>query len=237
MSWGTSSKCLVIAHRGDTQAAPENTLPAFESALALGVDGIELDLQLTRDGHVVIFHDDTLSRLAGRPEAVKALDLSELRSLRIGSEAIPTLSEVLDLVMDRLLLNLELKTSCFFSSSLERATLRLLKSFGLKDSILLSSFFPQSLWKMKRLAPDLARGYLFEKHYRIHRCLLPWTHPLSINAPLAAANAKFIQTEHAAGRRVFVWTVNSEDDMKRLMKAGADGLITDEPRRLLSLRS
>ncbi len=237
MSWATSSKCLVIAHRGDTQEAPENTLPAFEAALALGVDGIELDLQLTRDGHVVVFHDDTCLRLAGRPEAVRDLTLPELRSLRISGEVIPTLEEVLDLVIDRLFLNLELKTNYFFSSSLEKATLRLLKSFGLKDSILISSFFPQSLWKMKRLAPDLARGYLFEKYFRLHQCLIPWVRPLSINAPLAAADAGFIQAEHDAGRRVFIWTVNAEDDMKRLMKAGADGLITDEPRRLLSLRS
>src|SRR5262245_45207319 len=108
MNWETSNKPLVIAHRGDTHAALENTMPAFESALKLGVDGIEMDLQLSRDGRVVVFHDDDLERLAGRPGSVSELNWTELENIPLASGGrIPTLETLLDLARDRCLLNLE----------------------------------------------------------------------------------------------------------------------------------
>jgi hypothetical protein len=114
MNWATSSllyehqrepcrgkrpkRCLVIAHRGDTKAGLENTLPAIESAIRLGVDGVEVDLQLTRDGQVVLFHDDDLRRLAGQEGMIGDLTLVECRSLRLANgSGVPTLEELLDL--------------------------------------------------------------------------------------------------------------------------------------------
>src|SRR5262245_60931962 len=106
MNWETSKKPLVIAHRGDTQAALENTMPAFESALRLSVDGIEMDLQLSRDGRVVIFHDDDLLRLAGRPGSIEDFTLAELEQIPLANGGrIPTLDSLLDLAHDRCLLN------------------------------------------------------------------------------------------------------------------------------------
>src|SRR5262245_36503806 len=102
---------LIIAHRGDTHAALENTMTAFESALTLGVDGIEMDLQLSRDGRVVVFHDDDLLRLAGRPGSIEDFTLAELERIPLSNGGrIPTLEDVLDLIRDRCLLNLEIKT-------------------------------------------------------------------------------------------------------------------------------
>lgn len=231
---------LAIAHRGDTKAGVENTLPAVESALKMGVDGVEVDLQLTRDGRVVLFHDDNLLRLGSVDAAIGKKTLAELKTLALSDSrshqgTIPTLEDLLDLVRDRVLLNLEIKRHWSFSAALEQRTVSLLREFRLRDSILVSSFYPLTLFRMRRLAPEIARGYLFEKYFWIHRGIIPWVRPFSMNSPRSYATKNFVESHHRAGRRVFVWTVNDEDDMRVCMESGVEGIITDEPRRLLTL--
>lgn len=236
MNWEIS-RTLIIAHRGDTKAGLENTLPAIESALQSGVDGVEVDLQLTRDGRVVLFHDDGLRRLAGRDGTIGDLTLAECRALKLtGNSSIPTLEELLDLTRDRCLLNLEIKTRPHWwapgDGRLEATIADTLGKFSMAESILISSFHPLPLWRMRRMAPHLKRGVLFESKYWVHRMALPFTAPFSIHAPLAQVTEAFVKAAHDAGRRFLVWTVNAEDDMKRCLEAGVDGIITDEPRRL-----
>jgi glycerophosphoryl diester phosphodiesterase len=240
MNWETSKTPLVIAHRGDTHAALENTMPAFESALRLGVDGIEMDLQLSRDGRVVLFHDDDLARLASRPGTIGDFAAAELERIPLSNGGrIPTLETLFDLVRDRCLLNLEIKTRprwhAFGSGRLERAVAEVLKRFGLGESILVSSFHPLPLWRMRRLAPHLRRGVLFDSKLWLHRMAMPFTSPFSLNAPRALTSEGLVRSAHDAGRRVLVWTVNDENDMKQCLEAGVDGIITDEPRRLKAL--
>lgn len=241
MSSGTFKKPLIIAHRGDTKAGLENTLAAVAAALMLGVDGVEVDLRITRDGRVVLFHDDDLLRLAGRPGSIESLDWTELRKISLtGGFPIPTLEELLDLVKDSVLLNLELKVARPLSGELERRSTEILARFP-KARLLLSSFQPLSLWRLRRLAPQIPRGYLFEKHWGLHRMLVPLLQPDAVNAPLNHVNRDLVVRQQRAGRRVFVWTVNNENDMKSCMSlgvdGGVDGLITDEPRKLLELVS
>lgn len=235
MNWGTS-KTLIIAHRGNTGAAIENTLPAIESAIQLGVDGVEVDLQLTSDGRVIVFHDWDLRRLAGQDRLIEKSTLDELRAVRSGNVTIPTLEELLDLVKARCLINLELKTLCYFRGDLERKVVQILRSFPHQDLLLISSFNPFALRRMKHLAPHLLRGYLFEDKPLLHRWIQPWVSPFSINAPLSETHRALVERAHRDGRRFFVWTVNHENDMKELIRMGVDGIITDHPKGLLKLR-
>lgn len=240
MNWEISKRLLIIAHRGDTQAGLENTLPAIESALKLGVDGIEVDLRLTGDGQVAVFHDEDLKRLGGIDERIECLPLSELRQTPLTDNSrIPGLEDLLELVRDRCLLNLEIKTGGRWyapgDGRLEGRIAETLHRFSLADSILVSSFHPAPLWRMRRLLPHLRRGVLFESKYWMHRMALPFTSPFSINAPLSRVDPAFVRAVHDAGRRFLVWTVNGEDDMKMCLETGVDGLITDEPRRLKAL--
>lgn len=239
-NWEHSKPCLVIAHRGDTHAALENTMPAFESALQLGVDGLEMDLQLSKDGRVVIFHDDDLERLAGRTGSTSDFTLAELQKIPLEKGGrIPTLEDLLDLAGNRCLLNLEIKTKprwhAVGDGRLERAVAEALKSFRLDENILISCFHPMPLWRMRGLAPHLKRGVLFESKHWLHRMALPFTAPFSLHPPLKLASPRLIRTAHDAGRRVLVWTVNEENDMEKLWESGVDGIITDEPRRLKTL--
>lgn len=234
MNW-TTSKTLVIAHRGDTKAGVENTLPAVESALRSDIDGIELDLRLTRDGEVVVFHDEDLRRLAASPVRIEQSDLARLKEFRLGNSDIPTLEELLDLVRDRKLLNLEIKTVRWTDRRLEKRLAHLLRAFRLNDSVLVSSFHPLPLWRLKKIAPQLARGYLFQDKLFLHNRVMPLIKPFSVNAPFSRLSPPLLDAVHKAERRFFVWTVNDENDMKRCIESGVDGIITDEPQKLLNL--
>jgi glycerophosphoryl diester phosphodiesterase len=233
------SSPLIFAHRGDTQQDLENTMPAFASALALGVDGIELDVRLTRDGRIVAFHDDDLQRLAGLSQKIEFSSWDELKKIRLrhplGEFSIPLLSDVLDLIKDKITLNIEIKTQRHWISPMERPLLELLKEFRLSNSILISSFHPIALLRMKSLAPDLARGYLFEKTSWLQRRMVSWVDPKTLNAPLQYTSQAAVAQAHKDDLRFLVWTVNEEDDMKRCIDFGVDGIITDEPRRLMNL--
>ncbi len=231
----------IIAHRGDTETSLENTLPAFASALSLKVDGIELDVRLTSDGRIVAFHDDDLKRLAGLPQKIETSPWDTLKKIPLqhpsGEFSIPLLSDVLDLAKDKVMLNIEIKTQRHWISPMERPLLKLLREFKLSDSILISSFHPIALHRMKSLAPNLARGYLFEKTSWLQRRMVSWVAPKTLNAPLAYASQVAVNQAHKDGLGFLVWTVNSEDDMKRCIDFGVDGIITDEPRRLLKLKN
>lgn len=227
---------LIIAHRGDTKNAVENTLPAIESAIQLGVDGIEVDLQLTRDGHVVVFHDWDLKRLHGNSAVVQKTTLTELKDISRGPHQIPTLEELLGLVGKRTFLNLELKTLYYFKSDLERKVVEILGRHG-GLPLQISSFNAFALWHLKKLAPHLERAYLFQDNPLIHRALIPIVKAASVNIPLRYLSKKICESYHKAGRKLFIWTVNDENDMKRCIEYKVDGIITDEPRKLLSLRS
>lgn len=236
MNWKTSNKRpLVISHRGDRKAGPENTLPAFDAALRSGVDGIEMDIRRTQDGILVVFHDEDLKRMVRMPDVVERTSFAALRQIPLARTYIPRLEEVLELVRNRALLNLEIKTSPLLFSDVEKNMAKLLAKFRLNDTVLVSSFHPQSLVRMRMAAPHIFRGHLFQDKYPFHRLIFPATAPFSLNAPVTAATKEFVRETHAAGRRFFAWTANREGDMKRCIESGVDGIITDEPEKLKSL--
>ena len=236
MNWETSKKPLVIAHRGYTQNQTENTLEAVEAAMRLGADGVEVDLRLSADGELVVFHDDTLQRPADCRESVEAMTLSDLKQVLLrGKNHLPTLKELLDLVRDKILLNLEIKTVRYFSQAVERRLLETLKSFGLGPSILISSFHPLPLIRLRRLAPQLKRGYLVDTSYfktRPRKIFSRWIAPFSLNPSRKMMSSELVQKTHAAGQQIFVWTVNGED-VKKALSLELDGIFTDEPDKLL----
>lgn len=238
MDWETFKKPLVLAHRGFTKEAVENTLASVEAALKLGVDGIEVDLQMTADGELVIFHDKTLKRLAGVEGAPEEMTVSSLRKILLKDSRIPTLEELLDLVHDRALLNLEIKTIRYFSRKFERKLLSTLSSFRLGPSILVSSFHPLPLLRLKKLRPEIRRGYLFCNRYRKTRYRKNFEKkisPFSLNSDLPDVTTQMVTESHKRGERIFVWTVNDEGDMKRMIDWGVDGIFSDHPDVLIQV--
>jgi glycerophosphoryl diester phosphodiesterase len=233
---------LVIAHRGASRERPENTLAAFERALELGVDGVELDVHLTRDGHPVVIHDERLDRTTDGSGPVGDHTLAELRRLDAGAwfdaayrgERIPTLAEVLERVgRHPLLINIELKTDRIAYPGLERRVGAILERAGCVERAVVSSFRPATLRKIREAAPSVRIGLLYARPL-----IAPVRKALrlgatSLHPPHFLTPASLVRRAHGSGLRVFCWTVNDLAVAHRLIAAKVDGLITDDPATLV----
>jgi len=241
----------VYAHRGYSGMYPENTMASFSAAAEVGCYGIELDVQLTKDGEVVIIHDETVNRTTDKKGFVRDYTLLELQNLNASKlhekmapdEHIPTFKEYCAFIKNKnIVTNVELKTSVYYYEGLEEKTLKIIKEFGLEDRILFSSFNPLSLVKIQQLIPQV---FLENTYGHISvPCALLDEYPLDNAGALCRQNGYVafhpgmnllnkkhirdrIQNCHDNGIAVNVWTVNKYSDYKRLEKAGVDGVFTN----------
>ena len=246
------------AHRGAAGLAPENTLAAFRIALELGTDGTEMDLQLTRDGVVVVIHDDTVDRTTDGRGRIGDLTLAEVKRLDAGAkfgptfrgERIPTLRELIDLVKasgrDRFRLNLEIKFAEGREgqpADLEERVLAVLAETNFLGRVITQSFYHPSAAKMKRLAPRIPAGLLVgQRRQPADPVAAVRDHVVDYYAPHhSLVTPDLLRMLHQAAIPVVTWTVNDPADMRRLMGMGlgslpGDGMISDYPDRLVGLR-
>lgn len=233
---------VIIAHRGYRQRFPENTLAAFAAAFDAGAHMVELDVTLTRDRQVVVLHDETLNRTTDGKGRVRQRSLADLKQLDAGGwfhpqfsgERLPTLDEVLDLCAGQGLVNIEIKPNAFEASfppdAIERQVVKAASKRALSDCILVSSSVPGIIRRIAAL-PD-APAVAMVSGWR--RGLDPVTVCRTIGAYSWHPNhrtltAKALHLAHAAGLKVFPYTVNKRAEIQRLLQLGIDGLITDDP--------
>jgi glycerophosphoryl diester phosphodiesterase len=242
------SQPVIFAHRGASAHAPENTLAAFELALAQQADALELDVKLSADGYAVVIHDATVDRTTGSPGRVKDLTLAQLQSLDAGSffseryrgEKIPTLEEVFDAVGKRTFINVELTNYGTPRDQLVETVCTLVKKFALQKHVMFSSFYAWNLSKARAYIPEIPRGLLafsgllgawarsFGFAFGNHQALHPYLNDVS---------SQQVQRVHRLNRRIHVWTVNAADDMRRLFHWGVDGIFTDDPQLAAQVRN
>jgi glycerophosphoryl diester phosphodiesterase len=231
------SKPLVIAHRGASAHRPQNTLPAFELAVAQRADMIETDLHRTSDGAIVITHDEDLTGLGGVGEIAGAT-LAEIRALDAGGgERVPTLDEILDRFGPQIPFNLELKRATDTDyEGLEAQALAAVNARGLLARTLWSSFYDSVLGRLRALAPDARLALLISSRYPIR--ILERARELgaeAINPEAGIVSAALVEDAHAAGLAVYVFTVDDLAQMQQLLALGVDGLFTNHPERLRAL--
>jgi len=226
---------MVIAHRGASAYAPENTLAAFALAHRQGAAMIELDVQPTADGRLAIFHDDTTERWDGRRRPAAACTLAELQALDIGGERVPTLEDAFAFAREAgIALNVELKAAGTGARCAE-----LVRAFGLAEQVIVSSFVPAALLELRAADPAIRRAYLMgTRTYRPDVRLRELWPLLSLRAVGAAAwhpsyelpqVFRVIPLVLRAGYAVNVWTVDDPATMRRLAALGVTGIITNKP--------
>ncbi len=237
-------KPLVWAHRGASGYLPENTLPAFEKAIEMGADGIELDIHKTKDGQLVVIHDEKIDRTSNGTGKVSDYTLEELRKYNYNKlhpeckhADIPTMREVFEIIKPTdLFINIELKTGVVFYEDIEKDIIAMTKEFEMEDRVLYSSFNHYSIMKIKELDKDARTGFLYmdgtlnmPEYGRDHG--VEALHPALYNVQYP----NYVEKCHEYGLKINTWTVNSKQYMKMACDMGLDGIITNYPDQALEI--
>lgn len=225
---------VVIAHRGTSGSAPENSLAAFRRALEIGAAAMELDVHRTADGEIVVIHDATVDRTTDGRGAVAGMTLAEIRKLDAGSrkgsefagERIPTLAEVCALVRGRAFLFVEIK-----AEGIAADVLRVLEAEGMDGQAIAISFSAETVRQVKALRPDAAAGLLSSRAEDLERAVQLNADAFCLH--FGAATPEIARALHSQDRVLMVWTVNDAADFERMAAAGADFIASDWPERFL----
>lgn len=237
---------IIFAHRGFSGLYPENTMLAFRKAAEVGCDGIELDVQLTKDGVIVIMHDETIDRTTNGKGNLRDYTYEELCAFdccgkfpgMYDFQRIPTLQEYLEWVKDTgLLTNIELKNSVYYYENLEEKVIDKVRELGMEDRVIFSSFNLVSVTKCKRMIPEIPMGFLsetrvdnmgaFAKEYQVE-----YYHP-----DKSYLTENQVEDCHRKGIGVNVWTVNKKTDMERMAEWKVDGIFTNYPDKAKELKT
>ena len=222
---------IITGHRGAAKLEPENTLRSIQKAIDLGVDQIEIDVHLTRDGHLVVIHDATVERTTNGHGAVADLTLQEIKQLDAGKgERIPTLQEVMDWVKGKAILQIELK-----GPDTAKLVVRAVEQNGMVGEVVLTSFVHDRLREARQLNPNMALGAL-------------WSHPpddacaqaIEIGAEALHIqhqniDAALVQKAHASGLKIRAWNPDTIEEMQRMIDLRVDAVGSNRPDVLIAL--
>ncbi len=230
---GLDNPVEVTAHRGYSAVYPENTIPAFKGAIQVGADWAELDVQQTADGEVIVMHDSNLKRTTGLDKEVWQVTWDEIKDLDNGSwfdkkyqtVRIPTLEEVLKVCRGKIHLNIEIKPSGH-DKDLEEQVAKLLKKYHMRDTCVVSSLKYDSLRKIKQADDSIETAYITSVSYG-NFTDLKYADGYSVESTLLSKS--FVNKAQKAGKQIYVWTVNSEERLEKVVGMGIDNVITDDP--------
>ncbi|WP_026694693.1 glycerophosphodiester phosphodiesterase [Peribacillus kribbensis] len=236
----------IYAHRGSAGTHPENTMLSFQEALKSGADGIEMDVHLTKDGHLVIIHDETIDRTTTGKGIVREMTLKEIQtydashkfSADYGRTSIPSLEEFFSWMRDTTLLcNIELKNGGYRYPGMEEKLIGMIKSFGFEKRMILSSFNHYSLVHCYSLAPEIEIAPLYS-----NGLYMPWVYAKALRAAAIHPSIKTINDEIVlesmnAGVAVRPYTVNTDGQIRKLFALNCSAIITDFPERAVKLRN
>ena len=239
----TSRKVTAIAHRGASSYAPENTFAAFDLAVEMGISDIELDVQFTKDSHIIVIHDETLDKTTDATGSVSERTLEDIQSLDAGSwfdekftgERIPTLGEVFERYKDKLHFHIEIKSK--EAEGLASRTCDVVREYGVEDAAIITSFWKQWLTESRSYAPEIPTGWLVPLGYET-----PWEDTI-IDQALEAGFSQIcpraslispdlVNTLHDHGFNVRCWGVFNEELMVKVVDSGADAMTINFPDKL-----
>ena len=223
----------ITAHRGSSRTAPENTIPAIEAAIEELADSVEIDVQMTSDGVIVLGHDASLKRVAGVNRSIASMTFDELEQLDVGAwfssvyagTRVPALSEVLELCDQKIGLNIEIKY-VGKNSELPEKTAEMIKEYGMENQCVITSTNLSYLKRVKEVLPEIRTGYIISAAYGNFYS--------SEDVDFISLRSGFVTSDlmsnaHEQGKAVYAWTVNTKNEMERLTLLGVDGIITDRP--------
>jgi len=243
--YAASARTRVIAHRGFSGAAPENTIAAVRAAIEIQADMAEIDVTLTADGHIVVIHDETLDRTTNGSGKVSDFSRAELQLLDAGAwfaptfagERIPSLDAVLDEIEDRILLNVEIKSEAVDRGVVPKVASSIRKR-GMIDQVVVSSFSPTALQQMHSVAPEIRTAVLYNTTFHKGQDSVEIVTDLGasvFNIKRQRLTGKMMRRCREHDIPVGIYTVNKPARMRRLVKKGVNAIFTDHPDRLIDV--
>lgn len=239
LNTGILTRTQITAHRGYSAVAPENTMYAFEEAVGIGADYIELDVQLTADGQLVVFHDNTIDRTTDGKGKLSKYTYEELQEFSAGSwfskdgmfddAKIVLFSDVLECVGNDILLNIEIKNHGDIVRTAEK-TVEVIEEYGIERSCYVTSFSYKALKTVKKLNPKIKTGLIANIATSTSFSQLKYIDAVSLN--YIFINQSVVNMAHQNGKRVFVWTVDNRSDIQHMIAMGVDNIITNRPDRV-----
>jgi glycerophosphoryl diester phosphodiesterase len=238
-------KPLIIAHRGASGEAPENTLAAFQLAIEQGCDALELDIQLSFDGKLMVCHDSTVNRTTNGSGRIVDIDSSHLRTFDVGNwfnkkfkgQQIPFLAEVFEMIPQDIMVNVEIKMIPEYENKIEQKLVDLLIEIDRLSNVVISSFDHSCLVKLMKMEPRAKIGLLYQQ-----KLFNPVEYAALLNVPVFSLHPHYKSiNEHdiikakSCGISVYPWTVDHIKDMRKLIKKGVAGIITNYPVRMKAL--
>ena len=227
---------LIIGHRGSPELITENTLPSFSQAIDQGVDGLELDIRLSQDEQIVVFHDKDLRRLSGRNEKIKNLSLTELQSIQLKKQPsqteeiyMPSLNDLVPLLNQIKVLNIEIKSDGLFKNhDILEPLVKFLDKYKIDDKCIVSSFNPLILMKLRLSRPHTIIGFLYNRNKLFHSWNnMIWmlrVQPENLHIHYSLLNSWIVNWAREKGMRINSYTIN---DKQVFDKANVDGVFTD----------
>jgi glycerophosphoryl diester phosphodiesterase len=226
-------KLLKIAHRGAKGYEPENTLQAFQKALDLHADGIELDVHLSADGQIIVIHDETIDKMTNGKGHVNTLSLPELKSFLIDDQhEIPTLNEVFDLVDKKCLINIELKNAATLGMVILLIEEYVTKKKWSYNHFIVSSFDWIALKEVHNLNQNIPIGVLTETDLHLALAFAETIKAKAIHPYYHLLNSEITKEIQEKGFLVLPWTVNIEEDIQKIKSYNVNGIITDFPDKI-----
>jgi glycerophosphoryl diester phosphodiesterase len=228
-----------FAHRGASGYYPENTMISFKRALEMNCTGIETDIQMTRDGLLILMHDEKINRTTNGSGYIKDYTYKELKKLDAGSwfdkrfknAAIPLAEELLELTkLKDIFINLELKTDKIWYKNIEEKVIELINKINMNDRVIISSFNHKSLMLCKEIDSTIKTAVLYKRRFSKPEKFADLSKADAVHPPFyAIRNKNFVNNLKAKGFMINSWTVNSYENMELLIERGIDGIITNFP--------
>lgn len=228
-----SLQMLKIAHRGAKAYEPENTLKAFQKALDLHADGIELDVHLSADGHIIVMHDETIDKMTNGKGYINTYTLAELKSFLIADKLqIPTLNEVFDLVDKKCFINVELKNADTSKNVVSLIEEYIEEKNWNYEHFIISSFDWNALKEVQNLNPNIPIGVLTEGDIDTALAFAESIKAKAIHPDFQLLNSENTKEIQEKGFLVFPWTVNTEEDIQKVKSYNVNGIISDNPDKI-----
>ena len=229
-----SEEIIKIGHRGAPVLAPGNTIESFIKAFKTGIKGIELDVQLSKDGKLVVFHDWSLGNISGSHEQIENMNYSEIRDLSLENNCqIPLLDEVLEICPKDRFVNIEIKSRYYSNAQLVEKVVKMIQKYKMEQFVVISSFNPFVLQFVKKIIPVLPPAYLWRSEdspFLFNSPLWIWMcRPDGFHIDINNADEKIISWVRKKNLNILAFTVNNSFDLSKAKKLGLDGIFTDDP--------